>query len=74
MLDKIQNRLDKEIDKIINKEDLTIADYLFLESVCEKKYLNSNREHINNLTNSLWENICNSTKKGVEPWQETSLA
>lgn len=35
MLDKIKNRLEQEVDKIISKEDLSIAEYIFLQKVAE---------------------------------------
>lgn len=43
MLEKIQNRINKEVEKILQKEKLSIPDYFFLEGIisrlkCEQSY------------------------------------
>ena len=46
MLDKIKNRLEKEVDKIISKEDLSIAEYIFLQKVLEDIKTDALQEYI----------------------------
>lgn len=45
MLEKIQHRLDEEIEKILYKEELSISDYFFLEGIVSRlKSEQSNKE------------------------------
>lgn len=44
MLEKVKARLEKEICKVIDKEDLSIADYVFLQKVAEDTRLSALHE------------------------------
>lgn len=55
MLEKIQNRLNKEVEKILEKDELTIPDYFFLESIISKSKFEKDYNNNQLLTSKLFD-------------------
>lgn len=49
MIDKIQERLNKEIEKVIAKDELTHADYYFLENNLQMLKFAQNKQNTDDI-------------------------
>lgn len=55
MLEKIQNKLNQEIEKILAKDELSIPDYFFLENIISKSKFEKDYNNNQLLTSKLFD-------------------
>lgn len=63
MLQKIEERLNKEVEKVLAKEELSIPDYLFLESQALRLKTEKQSKETMTRTDDLFTNMLNVFKQ-----------
>lgn len=63
MLEKIQHRLNEEVEKILEKDELSIPDYFFLQGIVSRIKCEESSKEMRNDTNDLMKNIFDTLSK-----------